>query len=162
MCAVPGIVRFLRACRILSLLSSSARRICPECLHWAERSWLRQDQSQPAGFVNYKGARRKGPYPFLTTRLMTPCCGGIAGSVRPQAAVAKAPAFAALRSQRSAVGALQMGKGIDFPQVIEQLRALHLRLMLPCVHAHVHADPLARNMHAMHLHASAEGREWAA
>jgi hypothetical protein len=125
-------------------------------LHWAERSWRRQDQSQPAGFVNYKDARRKGPHPFLTTGLMTPCCGGITGFVRPQAAVAKAPAFAALRSQRSAVGALQMGKGIDFPQVIEQLRALHLRRMLPCVHAHLHADPLARVHLCVHLHGNAE------
>lgn len=39
------------------------------------------------------------------------------GSVRPQAAVAKAPALSPLRTQRSAVGALQMGKGIEFPAV---------------------------------------------
>ena len=40
-----------------------------------------------------------------------------AGSVRPQAAVAKAPALSPLRTQRSAVGGLQMGKGIEFPAV---------------------------------------------
>merc|ERR1712216_336916 len=39
------------------------------------------------------------------------------GSVRPQAAVAKAPALSPLRTQRSAVVGLQMGKGIEFPAV---------------------------------------------
>jgi len=39
------------------------------------------------------------------------------GAVRPQVAVSQAPTFAPLRTQRPAVVPLQMGKGIDFPEV---------------------------------------------
>ena len=63
----------------------------------------------------------------LTSR--SPMFWAYAGSVRPQAAVAKAPALSPLRTQRSAVGGLQMGKGIEFP-------AVSALLLVPKLKAH--------------------------